>query len=642
MLPVAKIFTVTKNETDLIESFLLYHGKIFGYKNIVVIDNMSTCPVVKEIYKKYIPHGVTIVYESGYSGSSQGNAFTKYMLKYKKEANFLIGLDTDEFFFLRGLSSTAEDIVKYLAKIPMNISKLIIRCYFSAVLDTTSHHYIDQTIRNPVVNINTFRQEKMSPTKCIFRADCFLSTVNGCHDGKTSSGESTPCNRTTYFHYHNTGARRSIERAKEIIHGYGFADTNSPISEQLVKLMNVKSPIGSHRVLEYSLFLSKVLCLQIITNKGKWPTQAKLCEISTTFPTLSGSDIDVSGMKDVPHDWELQYEPMIFHDKVDGGEFSHNGIMNIILEQNQPLNPVLSCSPIKKIALLLSGHLRNFEPREKFWIDFNKKFGDRVDIYVHTWNESGLRTKNEWIDIGSAPPDFDKIRKVLKPKKMLIENHSEKSKAFSFIQPGLKLYYTNLRYLDRASDFTKNISSQLYSVMKSWELARDSNVKYDMMIRLRNDCILENFENIFKRDTSFLEKDNVLVINGNSHRHAFGGGGCSKCGTEYPNRRHTDHVCDVCDIMYFGNPEVMGRICNMFSHVKKLVMSFKKYNELALNDKEVRDSLVKYPYAYGVKSHVVFESKVKCFYPERLIREYMKDYWLLTDMLGLIAKISYQ
>ena len=640
MLPIAKIFTVTKNETDLIESFILYHGKIFGYENIIIIDNMSTCPIVKNVYKNYTLKGVRVVYEPSYEGSSQGDAFTKYMLEYRKKAKFLIGLDTDEFFFLRGVSSTFTDIEKHLNSIPSNISKLVIVDYFSAVLNKSSRHYIDQKINNPAVNINTFNRDKISPKKCIFRANCFLSTVNGCHNGKTIGGDSRPCHLIVYFHYHHTGARRTIERAKEIIHGYGYTNTSAPLSEQFHSLMNVTSPIGSHRVLEYGLFISKLQCLQYIIQKGKWPTPDILDMVSSKFPTLLGRDIDVSHMNDLPDDWKLLYDDLLFYDQDLEPDFAHNGITNVIYEEMQPINNVLPCKPIKKVALLLSGHVRNFEPRKQFWIDFNKKFGDRVDIYIHTWNESGLRSKNEWIDVGSVPPNFDEIRDILKPKDMLIEDHASKMDSFSFIQPGLELYYTNVLYLNRAEDFTKNIGSQLYSVMKSWELANNSNIKYDMMIRLRGDCILENFNNIFTRDTSFLE-DDVLIMNGNSHRHAMGGGGCSKCTLEYPIRKHKDHVCDVCDIMYLGNPKVMKKVCNMFKNARDLVKSFQGYNKLAIKDKKVLDSLVKYPYSYGVKCPIVFETKLKCFYPERLIREYMKDYWLITDMLGLVAKISY-
>jgi len=630
MLPIAKIFTVTKNETDLIESFILYHGKIFGYENLIIIDNMSTCPIVKSVYKTYIPRGIRVVYEPNYHGSSQGDAFTKYMLQYTKKAKF----------FLRGVSSSLTDITKHLDSIPSNISKLIIVDYFSSVLNKSSRYYIDQKIEKPAVNINTFKRDKISPKKCIFRADCFLSTVNGCHNGKTSGGTSKQCHLIVYFHYHHTGRRRSIERAKEIIHGYGYTDTSESIIKQLSDLMEVKSPIGSHRVLEYGLFLSKILCLQYIISRGKWPNPSLLDTISSKFPTFIGREIDVSYMSDLPHNWKVLYDDLLFHDQPIEPDFSHNGITNVIYEEMQPLNSILTCKPVKKVALLLSGHVRNFEPRKKFWIDFNKKFSDRVDIYIHTWNESGLRSKNEWIDVGSTPPDFDEIRKILKPKQMLVENHADKMDSFSFIQTGLDLYYTNVLYLNRAADFTKNIGSQLYSVMKSWELAQNSNIEYDMMIRLRGDCILENFNNIFTRDTSFL-KDDVLIMNGNSHRHAMGGGGCSKCTLEYPIRKHKDHVCDVCDIMYLGNPKVMKKVCNMFTSSRELVKSFQKYNKLALKDKKVLNSLVKYPYAYGIKCPIVFETKVKCFYPERLIREYMKDYWLITDMLGLVAKISY-
>lgn len=641
MASVAKIFTVTRNETDLIESFLLYHGHIFGYNNIVVIDNASTCPVVRGVYSKYVRLGVTVVNEPVYAGASQGSLFTKYMNKHKHGARFLIGLDTDEFLYLRGPASTPQDISRYLDSIPAKISRLVVRAFFSSVPDVTSPHYVDQKITNPAAQINTFKHDHDHPNKCIFRADCFVSSENGCLGGQMSRGESTPCNRIAYFHFHNTGARRSIERAMTVVHGCGYANTNAPLLSQLECVSRAEASIGSRRVLEYGMFLSKALCLQEITRKGKWPTQEQLLSVSRAFPTLLRRPIDVSHMSNIPEGWETKYDSLLFHDPVENGEFLHNGVKNTVVEQMQPPSTSLKCKPLKKVALLLSGHIRNFEPRKAFWVDFNNKFGDRVDIYVHTWNESGVRSQKEWIDVGKVPPSFDEIRAVLKPKKMLVEDHSEKIDSFSLKHPGLQLYYTNVRYLNRTTDFTRNIGSQLYSIMKSWELAKDSGVEYDMMIRLRNDCIIENFGNIFTRDTSFL-KDEVLVVNGNSHRHAFGGGGCNKCTLEYPTRKHTDHVNDVCDIMYLGNPSVMARVCNMFNDARKLVLSFKEYNELAMKDEDVRACLVPYPDAMGVKAPKIYESRIKCFYPERLIREYMKDYWLLTDMLGLVTREKYQ
>ena len=37
-----KLFTMVKDEVDIVEDWLKYHGSIFGYQNLYVIDNFST------------------------------------------------------------------------------------------------------------------------------------------------------------------------------------------------------------------------------------------------------------------------------------------------------------------------------------------------------------------------------------------------------------------------------------------------------------------------------------------------------------------------------------------------------------------------------------------------------------------------
>jgi len=98
-MSLAKIFCMTKNEYDLIEDFILYYGYLFGYDNIIIIDNNSTDERVINIYNKYKNMGITIYFENSYENDGQGNAFTKYMNLYKSSCKYLIGLDTDEFIF---------------------------------------------------------------------------------------------------------------------------------------------------------------------------------------------------------------------------------------------------------------------------------------------------------------------------------------------------------------------------------------------------------------------------------------------------------------------------------------------------------------------------------------------------------------
>ena len=50
-----KIFTMVKDEEDIIEYWINYHGSIFGYRNLYIIDNMSTDGTYEKIMKYNCP-----------------------------------------------------------------------------------------------------------------------------------------------------------------------------------------------------------------------------------------------------------------------------------------------------------------------------------------------------------------------------------------------------------------------------------------------------------------------------------------------------------------------------------------------------------------------------------------------------------
>lgn len=311
-MSLVKIFTVTKNETDLIEDFIVYHGKLIGYENIIVIDNCSTCKTVLGIYKKYQKHGVNVVNERSYTGGGQGKAFTKHMKLYKKTCTFLIGLDTDEFINMKRM-----DLFKTLSfLVPKKSTKFRVTRYMSSIPDILSSNYVNQKVQRPAIDITSFIREKASPPKYFFRSSAFVSTVNGCHDGKTCPGNITEDVDIEYIHFHSTGARRSMERCRSIISGYRYADVDSPLQVQLKSLISVTSKIGSHRVLEYALFLSKLLCLEQISRNNMWPKTPQCLEsISETFPTIFGwkySHLRMIVKK--PVDWKDIFDSTLLHD----------------------------------------------------------------------------------------------------------------------------------------------------------------------------------------------------------------------------------------------------------------------------------------------------------------------------------------
>lgn len=663
MSNIVKIFTVTKNETDLIDDFIHYHGSLFGFTNIVIIDNDSDCPTVLQLYDDFRRMGVVVEKYPSYRGNSQGKAFTKYMSKYRTECNFMVGLDTDEFlqfpdFLTMNLNrATSAQFLKnrfraYFSNLSRDASKFNIVKYFESVPDTTNKCYSEQSMKRPAKNIVYFYPSTAKPKKCFFRSETFLSTVNGCHNGKTSSGREVASD-LCYVHFHDTGARRSVERARNIVRGYAYADVDSDIKHQLSQLKEVVSPIGTHRVLEYALFLSKLLVLKELVNGGVWPRHPSYLHVmAMKFPSMFGVNVNRMGgvekeqfLVNLPLHWANSFDSMILYDEpvsnISRPTFTCRLIQNLLSDDQTTVNTRKSAKR-PKVALMLSGHLRNFGKRKTFWKNFVTEFPD-VDIFVHTWSDGGVRGTKEWIDVGKNIQNHEIAKSILKPVDMVVENHEELFQSFSFRESGVDLYYTHFSKILTTDDFTRCIGSQLYSIKRCFELTQKSQTMYDVYVRLRGDAVVNNFGRLVNNSLQYITEDTVVMNGSNSHVHPGGGRGCKKCDTEYASgiRNHVFHSNDVCDIFYFGRLKAMSKLCNMYDSVKELVRSFQKENYKSSRNPAVKKFLHRVRGITTVTSPHVYENVIKCFYPERLIREFMKEFWLVSDTLGLVPEVSY-
>ena len=341
---------------------------------------------------------------------------------------------------------------------------------------------------------------------------------------------------------------------------------------------------------------------------------------------------------DLPLHWEDLFDNTIFYDPPVTNCIKSATIRNL-LGRCSIYTPVRYTPP--KIALMLSGHMRNFSKRKEYWKEFKKMY-NFVDIFVHTWSESGERGGKEWIDVGSTKFPHEDVKNTLNPVNMLVEDHEELFDSFSFKEDGVDLYYTNFPHVKTSQDFTKYIGSQLYSVKKCFELTQESGENYDVYMRLRGDAVIENFGNLLRNNLDFLTEDTVVINGSSNHAHPGGWRGCRNCDVEFGGiRKHKVHCNDVCDIFYFGRKSSMSKLCNMYSFVKELVKSFSENNSKAAKKIGVKKHLQKIGYVTTVSSPMVYENEIKAFYPERLIREFMKEFWLISDVLGLVPSIKY-
>ena len=105
-----KLFLMTRNEIELIEDWLKYHGFLFGFENIYILDG-SDDQRVFDIYKKYKPFGLHVkISSTGLNGLAE--ELTLLMHEKKGLNNFLIKLDTDEFLAYTLPATLGDEIIQ--------------------------------------------------------------------------------------------------------------------------------------------------------------------------------------------------------------------------------------------------------------------------------------------------------------------------------------------------------------------------------------------------------------------------------------------------------------------------------------------------------------------------------------------------
>jgi hypothetical protein len=96
-----KCITMQRDETQLLEPWLRYHGHLFGYENLVVLDHGSREPAVVSVLHRYRAAGVTVVLLDAAPAlyARKGGLVTQAIRALDRAAafDFAVPLDCDEF-----------------------------------------------------------------------------------------------------------------------------------------------------------------------------------------------------------------------------------------------------------------------------------------------------------------------------------------------------------------------------------------------------------------------------------------------------------------------------------------------------------------------------------------------------------------
>lgn len=98
MMKSIKLFTMVKDENDIVEDWLRYHGFIFGFTNLFVIDNFSTDGTFQILQKYQKKYNINLFRKKDYR--LKGKYMDELVSKFKNNIDLAYPLDIDEFIIL--------------------------------------------------------------------------------------------------------------------------------------------------------------------------------------------------------------------------------------------------------------------------------------------------------------------------------------------------------------------------------------------------------------------------------------------------------------------------------------------------------------------------------------------------------------
>ena len=262
--PLAVVVLLTKDEHDLIEDFLAYHGALFGRPNVVVIDNGSSHPRVLAAYEAHRALGGVVVVDARPFPAAV-SFMTEHMaaLAHAPGApKFLLPLETDEFIFTRplegkettaSLAEVREAVLGALEAVPSDVSVVRYSAFWCSCVDPADAGYARGAYSRPAEQITRFADQGWD--KLAIRADAFVRMSQWCHHAEVRSGREAVCADLGLLHFHHIGRRRTVERAESVVVSLGY-DAARPLSGRLEALGAVRgAPVAcghkAEQVLEH-------------------------------------------------------------------------------------------------------------------------------------------------------------------------------------------------------------------------------------------------------------------------------------------------------------------------------------------------------------------------------------------------------
>jgi len=223
----ARVILLTKNEHDMIADCIEYYTRALGGRDrVVVVDNGSTHPDVLQAYARHTELGGHVVVDRR-SFRDAVRFMSEHMRDWAKTCDWLLPMETDEVVFdVTGGSRVAPEavgrtIVEHLRGLPDDVGVLGYGRFLGSLVDPEDAGYSRGAYARPIRQMTRFFNQGWD--KIIVRSRAFVGMQLWCHHAETLPGfRKLISDRLGLLHFHDTGLKRQVERARPVVEAYGY------------------------------------------------------------------------------------------------------------------------------------------------------------------------------------------------------------------------------------------------------------------------------------------------------------------------------------------------------------------------------------------------------------------------------------
>ena len=254
---MVKVFTMVKGEVDIVCDWVLYHGHLFGFNNLYIIDNLSLDGTYEALLQLKKTHAIHVFRLPDYKKKGE---YMSSLIKRYGSNEFVFPVDIDEFIVHYDKSTHAIGCVDELIK--QTLETLPKATAYKMNYISTGPTGPDGFKRATTECESGIYTDYGSVAKTFFHSSLFRGELDHGNHFNTPNYYLT---KLCLVHYHC----RNLEQMKKKIYNNVSGLGHNPFDLKYLKKVISSNPRGSHHINHQISVLEGTFALPIDTSSSK-------------------------------------------------------------------------------------------------------------------------------------------------------------------------------------------------------------------------------------------------------------------------------------------------------------------------------------------------------------------------------------